>query len=325
MTIQNVTARRYLWKAACTNRHGFTLVELLVVIAIIGVLVGLLLPAVQAARETARRSDCQNKLRQVGLGLANHESVRRQFPNGADGYAWTSNATNASMLVKILPFIEHQDLYQRWDFTLPVSSSPNNVVANTLIPQFFCPSYTGAKQGGAGYITSSLTCYATCYVGVFGWHATDGRALTRTGLGNQRGAFYIDSNTKTKDITDGLSKTLVFGEFRPDFLRVLSPTFYTGTGSEAIGPNARWSPWAASIFLENIGSVKGMKYSPNQVFAPYNARTSDVWPLPFSSGHPGGTSMMYGDGAVTFVSDNVDITVWRNLSTIAGGEGDTNL
>jgi hypothetical protein len=162
-------------------------------------------------------------------------------------------------------------------------------------------------------------------VGVFGWHATDNRALTRTGLGSQRGAFHIDSNTKTKDITDGLSKTLVFGEFRPDFLRVLSPTFYKETGSEAIGPNGRWSPWAASIFLENIGSVKGMKYSPNQVFAPYNARTSDVWPLPFSSGHPGGTSMLYGDGAVTFVSDNVDITVWRNLSTIAGGEGDTNL
>jgi hypothetical protein len=163
-------------------------------------------------------------------------------------------------------------------------------------------------------------------VGVFGWHATDNQALTKTGLGSQRGAFYIDSNTKTKDITDGLSKTLVFGEFRPDFLRVLSPAFYTSsTWGDVIGPNARWSPWAVSIYLEYIGSVKGMKYAPNQVFAAYNDRTRDVWPLPFSSGHPGGTSMLYGDGAVTFVSENVDITVWRNLSTIAGGEGDTNL
>jgi prepilin-type N-terminal cleavage/methylation domain-containing protein len=305
--------------------HGFTLVELLVVIAIIGTLVGLLLPAVQVAREASRRSECQNKLRQLGVGLANFESARRQLPSGADGYAWTSATTNASMLVKILPFIEHQDLYQRWNFTLPVSSSPNNAVANTLIPQFFCPSYTGAKQGVAGYITGSLTCYATCYVGVFGWHATDNQALSKTGLGRQRGAFYIDSNTKTKDITDGLSKTLIFGEFRPDFLRVLSPTFYNQTGLEAIGPNARWSPWAASIFLENIGSVKGMKYVPNQVFAAYNDRLRDVWPLPFSSGHPTGTSMLYGDGAVTFVSENVDITVWRNLSTIAGNEVDTNL
>ena len=305
--------------------HGFTLVELLVVIAIIGTLVGLLLPAVQVAREASRRSECQNKLRQLGVGLANYESARRQLPSGADGYAWTSATTNASMLVKILPFIEHQDLYQRWNFTLPVSSSPNNAVANTLIPQFFCPSYTGAKQGSTAYITSGLTCYATCYVGVFGWHGTDNQALTKTGLGRQRGAFHIDSNTKTKDITDGLSKTLVFGEFRPDFLRVLSPTFYNQTGSEAIGPNARWSPWAASIFLENIGSVKGMKYVPNQVFAAYNDRTRDVWPLPFSSGHPAGTSMLYGDGAVTFVSENVDITVWRNLSTIAGNEVDTNL
>jgi prepilin-type N-terminal cleavage/methylation domain-containing protein len=150
MPIQNPTTVRYRWETAGKNRHGFTLVELLVVIAIIGTLVGLLLPAVQAARETARRSECQNKLRQLGVGLANYESARRQLPNGADGYLWTSGTTNASMLVKILPFIEYQDLYQRWDFALPVSSSPNNAVANTLIPQFFCPTYTGAKQGARG-------------------------------------------------------------------------------------------------------------------------------------------------------------------------------
>jgi prepilin-type processing-associated H-X9-DG protein len=100
---------------------------------------------------------------------------------------------------------------------------------------------------------------------------------------------------------------------------VLSPTFYT----DSIGPNARWSPWAAGIFLENIGSVKGMKYAPNQVFAPYNDRIRDVWPLPFSSEHPQGTTMLYGDGSVAFFNENVDITVWRNLSTIAGGEVDT--
>jgi prepilin-type N-terminal cleavage/methylation domain-containing protein len=302
---------------------GFTLVELLVVIAIIGVLIGLLLPAVQAARESGRRSACQNKLRQLGLGLASHESARGQLPNGADGYAWTSATTNASLLVKILPYIELEELFTRYDFTKAVSESPNSTVANTLVPLFFCPSYTGAQQGGAGYITGSLTCYATCYVGVFGWHATDGRALTTAGLGSQRGAFFVNSNTKVKDVTDGLSNTLILGEFRPNFLRVLSPTFYRETGSESIGPNGRWSPWAASIFLENIGSVKGMKYSPNQVFAPYNDRTRDTWPLPFSSEHPQGTSMLYGDGAVAFFSENVDITVWRNISTIAGGEVDT--
>jgi prepilin-type N-terminal cleavage/methylation domain-containing protein/prepilin-type processing-associated H-X9-DG protein len=302
---------------------GFTLVELLVVIAIIGVLIGLLLPAVQAAREAGRRSACQNKLRQLGLGLAGHESARGQLPNGADGYGWTSAATNASLLVKILPYIELEQLYAKYDFSLAVSASPNNTVANTLVPLFFCPSYTGTKQGGMAYITGGVTCYATCYVGVFGWHATDGRALTSAGLGSQRGAFFINSNTKVKDVTDGLSNTLVMGEFRPNFLRVLSPTFYRETGSESIGPNARWSPWAASIFLENIGSVKGMKYSPNQVFAPYNNRVRDVWPLPFSSEHQGGTSMLYGDGSVAFFTENVDITVWRNLSTIAGGEVDT--
>jgi prepilin-type N-terminal cleavage/methylation domain-containing protein len=318
-------SRRALRPSRAAAAPGFTLVELLVVIAIIGVLIGLLLPAVQAARESGRRSACQNKLRQLGLGLASHESARGQLPNGADGWSWTSAVTNAGLLVKILPYIELEELYTRYDFSAAISASPNNTVANTLVPLFFCPSYTGTKQGGMAYVTGGLTCYATCYVGVFGWHATDGRPLTSasTGLGSQRGAFFVNSNTKIKDVTDGLSNTLVMGEFRPNFLRVLSPTFYRETGLESIGPNARWSPWAASIFLENIGSVKGMKYSPNQVFAPYNDRTKDVWPLPFSSEHPQGTSMLYGDGSVAFFSENVDITVWRNLSTIAGGEVDT--
>jgi prepilin-type N-terminal cleavage/methylation domain-containing protein len=100
MPIHNGTAMRCRWQTAAKHPHGFTLVELPVVIAIIGTLVGLLLPAVQAAREAARRSECQNKLRQLGVGLANYESARQQLPNGADGYAWTSNATNASFLVK---------------------------------------------------------------------------------------------------------------------------------------------------------------------------------------------------------------------------------
>lgn len=300
---------------------GFTLVELLAVIAIIGVLIGLLLPAVQAARESGRRSACQNKLRQLGLGLANHESARGQLPNGADGIAWTSATTNASLFVKLLPYIEQEELYAAYDFSKPVSDSPNSSVADTLMPLFFCPSYTGTKRSSMAYITGSLTCYATCYVGVFGWHTTDAQGLTRSGLGNQRGAFFVNSNTKTKDITDGLSNTLILGEFRPNFLKLFSPTFYNNP-AEPIGP-FRWSPWAASIFLENIGSVKGMKYSPNQLFAASGDMRYDVWPLPFSSEHPQGTSMLYGDGSVAFFSDNVDITVWRNLSTIAGGEVDT--
>ena len=149
----NISKRWSRRRRGSATAAGFTLVELLVVIAIIGVLIGLLLPAVQAAREAGRRSACQNKLRQLGLGLAGHESARGQLPNGADGYGWTSAATNASLLVKILPYIELEQLYAKYDFSLAVSASPNNTVANTLVPLFFCPSYTGTKQGGMAYIT----------------------------------------------------------------------------------------------------------------------------------------------------------------------------
>ena len=309
---------------ATAARRGFTLVELLVVIAIIGTLVGLLLPAVQAAREAARRSACTNNIRQIGLGLLNYESARKRFPAGSDGYTWISAQTNANALVKILPFIEQQDLYTKYDLTKSFAESPNDTIAATIIPTFFCPSYGGAKTDVMNFQyffgpSVAGKCAATCYLGVYGYGTsgvTDG--LSRSQLGSNRGMFFIDSNTATKDVLDGTGKTFMFGEFRPDMLRVLSPSFYT----EPIGPNSRWCPWAAGIFLEG-GSVMGMRYGPNQVFAAMNDRRYD-WPrLPFSSQHGSGVTMIYADGSVTFVADTVDITVWQGMSTIAGSE--TNL
>jgi prepilin-type N-terminal cleavage/methylation domain-containing protein len=310
------------------KRHGFTLVELLVVIAIIGTLIGLLLPAVQAARESARLSACQNNLRQIGMGLANYESARRQLPTGSDGYTWIAARTNASALVRILPFIELQELATRYDLTLSFAESPNDAIGATRVPLFLCPSYGGARSDGfnGGYFNGSggKTGNATCYVGVYGYGTGavgSNDTLTRTGLGARRGAFFISSDTKFKDITDGLSKTFVFGEFRPDMLRVVSPSFYT----QPLGPDSRFTWWTGGIYLEQFGTVKGMRFGPNQVFAAINDRRYDTPVLPFSSSHGTGVSMLYGDSAVTFVSDTVDITVWRNLSTIAGGEQDTNL
>src|SRR5262245_18660185 len=120
---------------------GFTLVELLVVIAIFGVLVALLLPAVQAARESARRSQCVTNLRQVGVALQNYESAKRVLPYGSDYYDVTAGPTfKATWAALILPYLEEQSLYDRFDFTLPMRNAKNQLARETPVSTYICPS-----------------------------------------------------------------------------------------------------------------------------------------------------------------------------------------
>jgi prepilin-type N-terminal cleavage/methylation domain-containing protein len=314
------------------NRRGFTLVELLVVVAIIGTLVGLLLPAVQAARESGRRSTCQNNLRQVGVGLANYEAANGQFPMGSDGTKWICNRRNASALVRILPFIEQLDLFSKYDFTKSFAESPNDAVTASRVPLFFCPSYTGARSDGysRNYFDGSGggTGATTCYVGVYGYNTTT-ESLNRSSLGARRGAFYASgdgsgklSGTRLRDIVDGASKSLIFGESRPNFVTVVFPSLTVPLGSDS-----RWTIWTGGIYFGafgwDMGTVKGMGFGPNQITSTGSYTPWENQRLPFSSQHVGSVSMLYGDSAVAFFTDNVDITVWRNLSTIAGSEVNT--
>jgi prepilin-type N-terminal cleavage/methylation domain-containing protein len=327
--VRRATRLRHCSSVRDGKPSGFTLVELLVVIAIIGMLVGLLLPAVQAARESARRSTCQNNLRQVGVGLANHEAAMRQFPMGSDGTKWVTNRRNASALVRILPFIEQLDLFSKYDLTKSFAESPNDAVTASRVPLFFCPSYTGARSDsynrdyfeGSGGGTGATT----CYVGVYGYGTTD-ESLTRSVLGARRGAFFASGNgsgrlrgTGLKDIVDGATKTLIFGESRPNFVKVV---FRSLPGT--LGDDSRWTIWTGGIYFgdygQDMGTVKGMGFGPNQITSMGSYTHWANQRLPFSSQHVGGVSMLYGDSAVAFFTDNVDITVWRNLSTIAGGE-----
>lgn len=136
---------RFSGKSGKSLVGGFTLVELLVVIAIIGVLVGLLLPAIQSAREAARRSQCSNNLKQIGLGLMNYESAREHFPPGQFRPAGVSDKLGYSWSVWHLPYIEQQPLFDRLDFSVSLKASPNNLPdftgpANAVIPTYICPS-----------------------------------------------------------------------------------------------------------------------------------------------------------------------------------------
>src|SRR5687768_7970803 len=129
------------------RKHGFTLVELLVVIAIIGILVALLLPAVQSAREAARRGQCSNNLKQVSLALINYETQRRTFPPGGD-FGFKKSGTWAAM---VLPMLEQQAVYDKFNFSVPVWDAQNVVAVQAIIPTYICPSDgsdSNALQGG---------------------------------------------------------------------------------------------------------------------------------------------------------------------------------
>jgi len=310
-------------------RRGFTLVELLVVIAIIGTLVGLLLPAVQAARESARRSACINNMKQLGLGLLNFHDARSVFPGATLGdFRWTCGPKALGPLVMILPYIEETVRYNKFDLTKDFNDPVNTAAAGGTMPPltFLCPSYGSNKSGSANQYCpgtgGTFTTGVTCYLGVRGTANDYSVASTRgvfglrsTGNGFYSGLPYANpATTKIKDITDGTSKTFIYGEFRPDSQIVVGVQTF-------IDPDSRWSPWSLGHVLEGSGSTKTMMYSPNQVagFNHYNQWATHS----FSSQHIGGVHMVRADASAGFVSDNIDITVWRNLATIAGGETKT--
>jgi prepilin-type N-terminal cleavage/methylation domain-containing protein len=204
------------------DRMGFTLVELLVVIAVIGVLVGLLLPAVQAAREAGRRAQCSNHLRQLGLALHNYHDTLRQFPpsyvantrdpgrdpetfDGPSGFAWGA---------LLLPFLEQRPIHDSFDFRRPCWDSVNLPYASTTIKTFLCPSSSGLRdpfemKDGAGSVVGRFA--INHYVANAGQEEPWGQTLEDwSSLAD--GPMYRNSSTRAADVGDGLSNTVFLGE-----------------------------------------------------------------------------------------------------------------
>ncbi|WP_437222230.1 DUF1559 domain-containing protein [Planctomicrobium sp. SH661] len=309
--------------------RGFTLIELLVVIAIIAVLIALLLPAVQQAREAARRSQCKNNLKQLGLAMHNYLDTYGSFPpcyvdlRGAQGVS--DNQGHWAWSAFILPYMELSQVFN----TLNVgnSTATQSVTANTAImqqsyPAFRCPSDTGPKrytpsigdEAGFAIVTSggtntglSLTNYVVCN----NTRAVRQQAATTSNNGNTGavGMFWRDSNCKHRTITDGSSNTLMIGEraFRPappGKKQVNAGLMSAARDRDGLGP-ASHDTTGGSDGSQGLMSIAGSIYNSINPAITSAAYTGSFEYASFGSQHVGGAHFVFADGHVGFLSDNI--------------------
>jgi prepilin-type N-terminal cleavage/methylation domain-containing protein/prepilin-type processing-associated H-X9-DG protein len=280
-----------LWGAP-RRRPGFTLVELLVVIAIIGILVALLLPAVQAAREAGRRAQCQNNLKQSVLALHLYHDVMQRFPT-------VNTPQNASLFTAILPFLEQSNVEQLYDYAVSPSAPPNDQILAIPLKILRCPSMAPPpiEQSSAwsSYVASIGSVYA------WGTDADNGPVVRHT---------TIPTGTAMASISDGASNTFVIGEMGyqlPNYLFTSGP--FAG---QRRGGNTQW-PWGYASY--SFGSA--LVWMNTKVHA---APLNESGLHAFRSDHLAGCNFAFTDGSVRFFPDSIDFDLYRALSTRNGGE-----
>ncbi len=295
--------------------RGFTLIELLVVIAIIAVLVGLLLPAVQSAREAARRAQCSNNLKQIGLGMHNYHSVHNTFPPGyvtavvndpaapeiGPGWGWGA---------MILSQLEQQPLYQGINFSLQITDPGSQTARTPILSVFLCPSDAGSGPVVASSLTGTIL---TTDVAAGQYVASAGQLEPGEFPDSNNGVFYRNSRNGIRDITDGSSTTLMVGERSRN---IADATWVGAVPTWQLCTNPRWvvqecGP-ASTLVVSHTGTpATGSIYVPNSKAS----MVDDYWSL-----HPGGCNFLFCDGSVRFIKESVNPSTFSYLSTRAGGE-----
>ena len=309
------------------RRLGFTLIELLVVIAIIAVLIALLLPAVQQAREAARRTQCKNNMKQLGLALHNYHDVYNRFPLGAQRAVSRTN-----WRVALWPQMDQAPLFNKLDFSqdFRAAYSGNNTVLQGLkLPGWNCPSSPCPITGAAG----SEQCWnggnpqLADYVGIGGACPDPGGRANVNSTSNYDGGIYgsngllsIALSKNLSACTDGSSTTLLVGE-NSDFTTI--GTTKTDLRSNYYGAWSGWSdvanPWSGAPDTWST-SVTTVRYPVNTQGTPAGAMHTWEANLPLRSAHVGGAHALMGDGATRFISNNLDLNVLLRLSALDDGQ-----
>jgi prepilin-type N-terminal cleavage/methylation domain-containing protein/prepilin-type processing-associated H-X9-DG protein len=307
-----------------SNSFGFTLVELLVVIAIIGTLVAILLPAIQAAREAARRSSCVNHLKQLGIGISNYESVKKRFPPGAIWDRWgpeSKRRRHGSILVHLLPYVEEQATYDAFDFKILNTDGAflpgGERIAGHRVETYICPSddhngtfeskkygivavHNYAASNGPTEVYNNPNC--SC---IHPWKSYEMAPIDN--LDKFAGPFTrLGVMTKARQITDGLSKTIFMGEVRV-------PCSVHARAGWAITNNG--NGYCTTLIPINYDSCSDE--------APDACHRNCSWntDVGFKSAHSGGANFLFGDGSVHFIPESIDHQMYQNL----GAKNDGNL
>jgi len=327
---------------------GFTLVELLVVIAIIGVLVALLLPAVQAAREAARRIQCSNNLHQMGLAAQSHVAAKGTLPAG---YQRTANDVDKSinfvkrgLFTNLLQYMEGQTVYSQvvFDFAAKGRAFNDDPTRDVVIDGFICPSWPDVKAttsapAGYEYQIGALATYAGL-AGAARPYLADAEYMTsQFGRLPPNGAFTMKETTGAgaggpfgggtskkllgyarpiKEITDGTSNSLMMGEF-------VHRECCLGNLVEEPPGNVR--PWLYAGFQDGPYSMKVAELTPNTCVTRLagscvTGQANNFNHLPMGSFHPGVTQFVYCDGSVRAINDNVQAEIYKSLATVNGDE-----
>ena len=312
------------------RRRGFTLVELLVVIAIIGVLAGLLLPAVQAARESARRAHCGNSLRQIGIAMQIFLDARRHFPSGylADTAASARDADTfdappgTGWGLAIAPFLEEAAATAAYDPVAGVAAVANLPIVSRRLTTFLCPSSTGPRDPFAVLDASGAAHGSGAVLGRSDYVANAGQEDPWDGSprvdwrGIANGPLYRNSRLKAAEISDGLSKTVFVGEHS----QALSQKAWAGIVAGGFSHPAEafrgttTAEHAAALVLSHSGPAAGeagIIHVPNDPAGHCDQMYSQ---------HPTGANVVLGDGSMRFIGAAIDRATWAAMASAAGGE-----
>jgi len=325
------------------RERGFTLIELLVVIAIIAILIALLLPAVQQAREAARRTECRNNLKQIGLAMHNYHDTHSALPqlthgvtNTTAGGTWGREWGGHSVHTMFLPYIEQAPLFGQINMSVFWHDNPNRDLHRTKIKAFMCPSDTKPASANDGFNN-----YAASTGPNLGWEAN---------LNRRVGFFHRRSSVRFRDVTDGMSNTIAFGEMntgdndngtfvteRGDFVRAQSvaaldpvkptrdqlvaygTTCQGGTGDHRSDRGLSWgNPMMSGTGMNTIVPPNWEYPNCHECGGCGSGDARGVWAS--RSRHTGGANHLLGDGSVRFVSENIDFDTYQSAGSINGGE-----